>query len=178
MKKQNNRETLSWQVVPTWLGELLIICSEKGLLRITLPGWQGPVEKLIETWYPESKPLQDSQILMKAVSQLSAYFEGHLQQFDLPLDLRVTPFQEKVLDQVRQVPFGSTKTYGDIAKSIGDSNASRAVGMANNRNPLPIVIPCHRIVGSGGKLVGYAGGLEGKRRLLAFEQKVSGKIMI
>ena len=115
------------------------------------------------------------EILVSAREQLEAYFAGKLQKFDLKADPEGTEFQRKVWTQVSLVDFGDTKSYVEISRAVGSQDSSRAVGMANGRNPLPIVVPCHRIIGHNGKLTGYAGGLERKKWLLLHELKVSGK---
>ncbi len=107
--------------------------------------------------------------LAEAEKQLLEYFAGKRREFDLPLSLHGTPFQRRVWTALREIPYGETCSYQHVAQAIGSGRAARAVGMANNRNPIPILIPCHRVVGKDGKLVGYAGGLERKRRLLALE---------
>jgi methylated-DNA-[protein]-cysteine S-methyltransferase len=107
-------------------------------------------------------------------AQLTEYFDGQRQQFDLLLAPFGTPFQLKVWRALQRIPFGETRTYGAIARDIGHPKAVRAVGAANGRNPLPIVIPCHRVIGHDGTLTGFGGGLETKRRLLALEQRHSG----
>ena len=112
---------------------------------------------------------EDSPLLREAERQLAAYFAGHLQVFSLPLRTKGTPFQEKVWRALQQIPYGETRTYGELAASIGQPAAARAVGGANHRNPLPIVIPCHRVVAAHGGLGGYGGGLDKKRWLLALE---------
>ena len=114
---------------------------------------------------------EDSPLLREAERQLAAYFAGHLQVFSLPLRTEGTPFQEKVWRALQQIPYGETRTYGELAASIGQTAAARAVGGANHRNPLPIVIPCHRVVAAHGGLGGYGGGLDKKRWLLALEAK-------
>ena len=98
--------------------------------------------------------------------ELDEYFEGRRREFDLPLDLRVAPFHEQVLHELALVPYGRTDTYGALAAKVGRPGAARAVGTVMNRNPIPIVLPCHRIVGANGSLTGYAGGLDVKRQLL------------
>lgn len=110
-------------------------------------------------------------LLQEAQHQLSAYFSGKRQTFDLPLAPKGTPFQQTVWQALRQIPYGQTCTYGEIAASIGKPKACRAVGMANHRNPLPILIPCHRVIGGNGDLTGYAGGLAIKQFLLHLEHK-------
>lgn len=114
------------------------------------------------------------EILIVAQKQLEQYFSGCRQKFDLPIDPEGTAFQRCVWETVAAVGYGSTKSYVGIAREVKSENSSRAVGMANGRNPLPIIIPCHRIIGRNGKLTGYAGGLERKKWLLLHEQQYSG----
>lgn len=110
-------------------------------------------------------------ILVEAVRQLRAYFAGDLKEFDLPLDPSGSAFQRSVWEQLRKIGYGETASYGEIARRLGMTGAaSRAVGLANGRNPIPIVIPCHRVVGANGTLTGYAGGVERKQQLLDLEQ--------
>jgi methylated-DNA-[protein]-cysteine S-methyltransferase len=109
-------------------------------------------------------------LLAEAVRQLHAYFDGRLRRFDLPLDLTGTDFQRRVWLELTRIPYGETRSYGELARSIGAPKAVRAVGAANGANPIPIVVPCHRVIGAGGKLVGYGGGLPLKRRLLSLER--------
>ncbi len=116
----------------------------------------------------------DHPVLREAVRQLSAYFNGDLRAFDLPLTMRGTEFQRRVWVALREIPYGETRTYGQIAASIGSPKAVRAVGAANGQNPIPIVVPCHRVIGSNGKLVGFGGGLGMKRLLLAIESGMAG----
>ncbi|MGX1880659.1 methylated-DNA--[protein]-cysteine S-methyltransferase [Streptomyces sp. NPDC055287] len=108
-------------------------------------------------------------ILKEAVRQLDAYFAGELMEFDLELSLAGTPFQRSVWAQLQRIPYGETWTYGELAERLGNPAASRAVGLANGKNPVGIIVPCHRVVGAAGSLTGYGGGLERKQRLLAFE---------
>lgn len=110
-----------------------------------------------------------SPMLDAAEAQLREYFAGTRRTFDLPLAPRGTAFQQQVWAALRAIPYGETRTYGELAAAIGSPSASRAVGMANHHNPIPIVIPCHRVIGANGTLTGYAGGLEIKRKLLALE---------
>jgi methylated-DNA-[protein]-cysteine S-methyltransferase len=109
-------------------------------------------------------------LITEAFSQLNAYLAGKLQQFSLPLAPMGTDFRQTVWQALRAVPYGTTVSYKEIAQAIGNPQAARAVGMANNKNPLPIFIPCHRVIGSNGKLVGYAGGLPLKQQLLDLEK--------
>ena len=109
----------------------------------------------------------------EAVKQLAEYFEGSRTEFDLPLDLEGTAFQKSVWKQLLRIPYGETRSYGDIAKAVGKPAAARAVGMANHNNPIAIVVPCHRVVGQNGSLTGYAGGLHLKEQLLSIERRGS-----
>jgi methylated-DNA-[protein]-cysteine S-methyltransferase len=111
----------------------------------------------------------DDPLLVEAAGQLRAYFARELREFDLPLAPSGTGFQRRVWDAVSAVPFGATASYAEIAAAIGTPSACRAVGAANGRNPLPVIVPCHRVVGSTGALTGYGGGLERKRALLDLE---------
>lgn len=112
----------------------------------------------------------DSGFLADVLAQLEAYFAGDLRSFDLPLHFAGTAFQHRVWTALCDIPYGETESYGELAARIGQPTASRAVGLANGRNPISIVVPCHRVIGAKGKLVGYAGGLDRKARLLAFER--------
>lgn len=111
----------------------------------------------------------ESDLLKKAALQLEEYLHGSRKEFDLPLAPKGTEFQKKDWQALRTIPYGKTATYGEIAKQIGCPKGARAVGLANNRNPISIIIPCHRVIGAGGKLVGYGGGLDIKKRLLQIE---------
>lgn len=113
--------------------------------------------------------VEDARANAEAITQLQEYFSGVRQDFDLPLSPEGTAFQQSVWDQLRKIPFGETLSYGALARNLGMPGGARAVGMANNRNPIPIIIPCHRVIGANGALTGYAGGLDVKARLLALE---------
>ncbi|MDD3058118.1 MAG: methylated-DNA--[protein]-cysteine S-methyltransferase [Sphaerochaeta sp.] len=126
---------------------------------------------LLGVGFGESDQQQTCDVLEETKRQLAAYFAGSLQTFTLPLMPEGTPFQQKVWDQLRTIPYGKTVSYADIAHAIGKEKAFRAVGMANNRNPIAIIIPCHRVIGKDGSLTGYAGGMGVKEKLLALEKK-------
>lgn len=112
------------------------------------------------------------ELLTEAERQLAAYFAGERHDFDLPLAPAGTPFQQRVWGALREIPYGETRSYGQVARTLGlVPGASRAVGLANGRNPIPVVVPCHRVIGADGTLTGYAGGLERKRTLLGLEQR-------
>lgn len=112
-------------------------------------------------------------VLLDLRDQLQRYFDGNLRRFELPLAPKGTPFQQSVWQQLLQIPFGETRSYNDLARALDNPGAIRAVGAANGRNPISIVIPCHRVIGSDGTLTGYAGGLERKQRLLEIEGVLS-----
>jgi methylated-DNA-[protein]-cysteine S-methyltransferase len=149
------------------IGPLTLTCDSAGLSGVYMEGHRsgkrvGPVPRPIDS--VEGHPL-----LIEAKAQLGEYFAGERETFDLPLSLQGTPFQRQVWKALQEIPFGKTWSYGQLALRLGRPTASRAVGMANSRNPVSIVVPCHRVVGSGGALTGYAGGLERKRWLLELE---------
>ncbi|KND24326.1 methylated-DNA--[protein]-cysteine S-methyltransferase [Streptomyces acidiscabies] len=118
----------------------------------------------------ESFGLRDDTLFAEPEAQLEAYFQGELKEFTLELTLNGTEFQKSVWSQLQAIPYGETRTYGQLADALGNSGASRAVGLANGKNPLGIIVPCHRVIGSTGSLTGYGGGLDRKRRLLDFER--------
>lgn len=146
--------------------------------RLAFAGPAGPltlVERdgaLAELRFGADDSTDVSPLLLRARTEIEEYFAGRRREFDLPLAPHGTPFQQRVWQALRAIPYGSTCTYGELAAAVGNPRASRAVGMANHRNPLPILIPCHRVIGASGALTGYAGGLEWKRRLLAIEEPI------
>jgi methylated-DNA-[protein]-cysteine S-methyltransferase len=115
-------------------------------------------------------PLGDDALLKETRKQLKAYFAGKLTAFDLPLAAEGTPFQKKVWAELEKIPYGVTRSYGQLATAIGNPQASRAVGLANGRNPISIIVPCHRVIGANGSLTGYGGGMGRKQILLDLEQ--------
>ncbi len=120
---------------------------------------------------PAGAAEEETEVLTEAHRQLDAYLAGELKEFSLPLAPRGTGFQREVWEALRRIPYGETASYKEIAEAVGRPRAFRAVGMANNRNPIPVIIPCHRVIGSDGGLVGYGGGLDLKRRLLDLEKR-------
>jgi methylated-DNA-[protein]-cysteine S-methyltransferase len=151
-----------------------LFVSPVGMLKL-VAGSDGLAAILWENERPKRVPLGQLDedlahpILQKAETQLGEYFSGARREFSVPLDLRGTEFQKKVWRALLTVPFGQTRSYGEIARQIGNPNGSRAVGAANGRNPVSIIVPCHRAIGANGSLTGFAGGLETKRFLLALE---------
>jgi len=153
---------LTYRTVSTPLGDITAVADEAGLTQVILAGDDGSV--LAEA--TAGGPIVDA-----AAQQLAEYFAGERMAFDVPLAPQGTEFQQTVWTALGDVPFGTTATYGEIAKAIGQLTATRAVGAANGRNPIPIIIPCHRVIGASGELTGYSGGggIETKRRLLDHE---------
>lgn len=148
--------------------------SEIGLIKISAD--ESSVLGLDFVDEKEKGDSKDSDVLSEVLKQLNEYFKGKRKEFNLNLFLDGTDFQKKVWRELTKIPYGEVVTYGEIAKSIGNDKASRAVGNANNKNKIAIIIPCHRVIGAGGKLVGYAGGLWRKEWLLQHEKRMYGKI--
>jgi methylated-DNA-[protein]-cysteine S-methyltransferase len=146
----------------TPIGELLLAGDDDALAVIGFP--QGAMRRDPERdWIYNEKPFAN------VIAQLDEYFAGERKDFDLPLNLEGTAFQLSVLEALQQIPYGETCSYRDVAEKIGKPKAVRAVGAANGRNPIPIVVPCHRVIGASGSLTGFGGGLETKRALLLLE---------
>ena len=153
----------------TVLGTVKTAATEKGLAVVTLPGEpKGNFEKTTRRLFPDYEQSKGGTLNRKAETQIKAYLDGRLKRFDLKLDLHASGFQKKALQRVARIPYGKTMTYAQVAEAIGSPRAYRAVGGANARNMLPLVIPCHRVVAAGG-LGGYGGGLPVKKRLLKME---------
>ena len=144
----------------TPIGKIGIAENGSAITDLIFENHEPPVD-----WDVEETPL-----LKKAARQLSAYFAGELRNFDLPLAPQGTTFQRAVWNALLEIPYGATRSYGQVAAAVGNSKAGRAIGMANHSNPIAIIIPCHRVIGSNGKLVGYGGGLEMKEFLLEMER--------
>ena len=160
--KQLPRETV-WEDMVSPLGLLTVLASDNGVHAIAFESDQTEQAK---TNLPRAV---NHPIIDTAVEQLAMYFDGKLKIFDLPLNLRGTDFQKRVWKLLLEIPFGETRTYGDIALALGNTGASQAVGAANGKNPVAIVVPCHRVIGASGHLTGYAGGMEKKKFLLTHE---------
>lgn len=158
--------TTCWTTVPSPIGDLLLAGDDTALTGLYMgvhPG--GP--DATAGWRRDAAPFAT------VTEQLEAYFDGQRTDFDLPLAPRGTDFQLRVWAALREIPYGQTWSYGALAARLGNPNASRAVGLANGRNPISIVVPCHRVIGADGRLVGYGGGLERKRVLLDLEARAS-----
>jgi O-6-methylguanine DNA methyltransferase len=164
-------EVLATSMLESPIGRLRVAVTPGGVVRIALPraggagfpGWlRGALPNAERVdWLPALDVVQ---------RELQEYFAGQRREFTVPLDLRGTPFQLSVWRALAEIPFGETRTYAEIARRVKRPKAFRAVGAANGANPVPILVPCHRVIESGGKLGGYGGGLETKQRLLAFEK--------
>lgn len=149
--------------MPSPLGRLLLVGGGERLLRINLCDSDAPED-------PPAGSVQDERSFEDAVAQLREYFDGRRRRFDLALAPEGTPFQREVWEALQRIPYGATASYRQLAETIGRPAAVRAVGAANGRNPLPIVIPCHRVIGSDGTLTGYRGGVRFKESLLGIER--------
>jgi len=151
-------------------GKVHLVCTASGLCLTVLGSEraQGQLVAWKERHEPDAQVIETTAGLEEVIEQLEAYDAGSLREFDLALDLRGTPFQLRVWGELQRIPHGEVRTYGEMAASLGQPGASRAVGGANGRNPVPLIVPCHRVVASIG-LGGFTGGLEWKERLLAHE---------
>jgi methylated-DNA-[protein]-cysteine S-methyltransferase len=147
------------------LGELTLVANEKKLIAIL---WEEDDPKRVKI--PGMKLAQDHSVLDRTEFQLREYFSGKRKFFDVPLEFRGTEFQIQVWKGLQSIPYGITQSYGSLAKQIGSPKASRAVGAANGRNPISIIVPCHRVIGADGSLTGFAGGMKAKSYLLALEK--------
>lgn len=156
------RLALSYSTFESPVGELLLAGDEASLHYLSFPGGH-------KAFGPDPHWQRDDAPFGAVKDQLSAYFDGKLQTFDLPLTLHGTDFQKQVWTYLASIPFGETRSYGELAKTLGTPKASRAVGAANGANPLPVILPCHRVIGSTGKLTGFGGGLPTKKFLLELE---------
>jgi methylated-DNA-[protein]-cysteine S-methyltransferase len=157
----------------TPIGLLQLFSTDQGLVKLALPNEpRSEAETYVRRVLGPVTPCEDEAAHTQTLAELAAYFAGDARTFSVPLDPRGTPFQRLVWDAVAAVPYGETRSYGEIARTIGRPAAARAVGAANGANPLPIIIPCHRLIGANGDLIKYGGGLEIKRQLLALEQGI------
>ena len=156
---------LAYKTIQSPVGELKLVASGKGLVAVLWQNDNPNRVRLGELVKQDSHP-----VIIEAERQLGEYFAGRRKNFSLALDMRGTSFQRDVWEALLAIPFGETRTYHDLAKRLGNPQATRAVGAANGRNPISIIVPCHRVIGSNGRLTGFAGGLEAKARLLELEQ--------
>jgi methylated-DNA-[protein]-cysteine S-methyltransferase len=150
----------AWTRIPSPVGDLIARVARGALTRLDFARGDDA---------PRGPAAEGDPLLERVAAQIDEYFAGRRRAFDLPLAPRGTPFQRRVWDSLLEIPYGATQSYGAIARRIGQPTAVRAVGLANGRNPIAIIIPCHRVIGTDGSLTGYAGGLAIKRALLALE---------
>jgi O-6-methylguanine DNA methyltransferase len=164
---------IAYHVAQSPVGLLFLAAGERGLRHLEFLDRRSLKRAIADrsgaspgaTWEPSLLALKD------VVEQLDAYFSGSLTRFELPLDPQGSEFQLQVWRELLRIPYGHTRTYGDVARALGQPRAARAVGLANHDNPIAIIVPCHRVVGAGGRLVGYGGGLPRKRKLLELEAR-------
>ncbi len=151
----------------TPLCEIILAGNEKGLSRLHLNTGKGKRDfKISKEWN------LNHSFFAEPIKQIKAYFDGNRKEFNVTLNPQGTAFQKKVWHELSGIAYGDLRTYKDIAKAVGNENASRAVGMANSKNPIPLIIPCHRVIGSNGKLTGFAHGLAIKKKLIDFENPI------
>jgi methylated-DNA-[protein]-cysteine S-methyltransferase len=157
--------SLAYKLIASPVGKLKLVASDKGLVAIL---WEKDSPRRVRL----NEPVEDKEhpVLVETERQLNEYFAGKRKAFSIALDMRGTQFQKNVWETLLAIPFGETRSYGQLAKQLGNPRASRAVGAANGRNPVSIIVPCHRVIGSSGKLTGFAGGLDTKAHLLGLEK--------
>lgn len=165
-RESKTMSAVQYQLVPSPVGELLITASGAAVTSIHFP--KGEPHEIDASWE------RGGAVLDQAQQQLEEYFRGERTEFELPLEPEGTEFQKQVWVQLQRIPYGETISYGELARRLGNPNASRAVGAANGRNPISIVIPCHRVIGSNGALTGFGGGLRVKEQLLDLESPLFG----
>lgn len=167
------KDKIVWKIIDTRMGRLMVGASDKGVCLtefIDRKNLQVSLERLI-TDHNAELVYGSNEILENLIKELTSYFEGELKNFTVPIDIKGSPFQLDVWNALLKIPYGETTTYQNIAKVINNPNAIRAVGKANGENYLAIVIPCHRVIGSDGSLIGYGGGLNKKEKLLQMEAR-------
>jgi len=164
MLRDRTMTALRYTTVDSVVGPLLLAGDHRALHLVYFLNDHQPKAPPPD-WREDGRPFQE------VIAQLKAYFAGRLRHFDLPLVLKGTDFQLRVWRSLQKIPYGETTTYGELARQVGSPEAARAVGLANGSNPIPIVIPCHRVIGSNGDLTGFGGGLPIKKKLLALESK-------
>lgn len=158
--------SLFYTIIPSPVGKLKLVATDRGLAAVL---WENENPNRVRLGAMTAEPRHP--VLLQTQQQLHEYFAGTRKAFTLPLDTVGTAFQQKVWAALIAIPFGETRTYGELARQLGNPNASRAVGAANGKNPLSIIAPCHRLIGSDGSLTGFAGGIETKQFLLRLERQ-------
>jgi len=158
--------SLAYKIIKSPIGKLKLVASQKALVAILWENDNPRRVRLSELVVDEEHP-----VLVETEQQLGEYFAGKRKKFSVYLDMRGTRFQKDVWDALLAIPFGETRSYGQLAKQLGNPRATRAFGAANGKNPVSIIVPCHRVIGSSGKLTGFAGGLDAKAHLLNLERQ-------
>lgn len=158
-----HEENIFYTRIDSPVGRLLLTGNAEGLQRLNFDRGKK-AERLEDNWKESIEAFKE------VIRQLRAYFAGELKRFTIPLKMRGTEFQMSVWRGLLEIPYGETISYGELAKRLGNPNAMRAVGLANGSNPIAIIVPCHRVIGSNGKLTGFGGGLENKEKLLSLEK--------
>jgi methylated-DNA-[protein]-cysteine S-methyltransferase len=163
--RKDKTMSLVYKMIESPIGKLKLVASDKGLVAIL---WENDRPRRVRL----SELVEDARhpVLVETERQLGEYFAGRRKAFSVALDMRGTRFQRDVWEALLAIPFGETRSYGQLAKQLGNPRATRAVGAANGRNPISIIVPCHRVIGSSGKLTGFAGGLDTKVHLLSLEK--------
>ncbi|AXF57658.1 methylated-DNA--[protein]-cysteine S-methyltransferase [Salicibibacter kimchii] len=165
-------ESVRFTEMETPIGTLTLVATEKGLCQL-LYGDSNETCVKIRTWMAKKNMrreiIRDDSCFRETTKQLHEYFQGKRHVFDLPVDMYGTSFQKSVWEALQRIPYGETQSYKQVAVAIHSPKAVRAIGSANNKNPLPIIVPCHRVIGSNGAIVGYGGGIEKKKKLLELE---------
>ena len=167
--KQNTRKAYVYKTMPSPVGVLTLVAGADGLAAILWENDDPQRVKLTIAWEDRTYP-----VLVETERQLGEYFAGKRKKFTVPLDFSGTDFQKKVWQALLTIPFGETRSYGEIARQVGNPKAMRAVGAANGKNPISIIAPCHRVIGAGGALTGFAGGMKAKAFLLEHEGRRPG----
>ncbi|OFV99404.1 MAG: hypothetical protein A3F68_04460 [Acidobacteria bacterium RIFCSPLOWO2_12_FULL_54_10] len=173
---ENDQEILYWTRGRFSFGEITVCCSDQGVREIRFASARqkngrrktGKTERVLRAAGSSQKP--GARLARKTLHELKEYEQGGLKRFTVPIDTCGTPFEKMVWEELLRIPYGKTASYGEVARKVGNPRGARAVGMANNKNPIPIIVPCHRVIASDGKLSGYAGGLRMKTQLLRLEQ--------
>jgi methylated-DNA-[protein]-cysteine S-methyltransferase len=168
MSTMSPTAAFSYDTIPSPLGRLLLVCDGDALCGLHMLDAKRAV-RVSAHW------VRDPSAVRTAHGQIDEYFRGERTEFDIPLRMRGTDFQRRVWEALREVRYGETTSYGEIARRIGHPDGARAVGWANGSNPIAVIVPCHRVIGADGSLTGYGGGLERKRLLLNLEARVSGR---
>lgn len=172
LRATRNPMTYVHKIMQSPVGMLTLVASDKGLAAVL---WADEEPRRVRL--DRGKLDNNHPILLEAEKQLNEYFAGKRQSFSLNLDFQGTPFQQKVWQTLLAIPFGETRSYGQLAKGLGNPKAMRAVGAANGKNPISIIAPCHRVIGATGKLTGFAGGLNAKSYLLNFEAEQTDSLL-